>query len=65
MKYVLYLILLVSFTSCSLEKRLAKYCPLCTQKDSTETIIQYKGHNNNYTGRNTLYPRYIILWFSR
>jgi hypothetical protein len=42
MKYVLYLILLVSFTSCSLEKRLAKYCPLCTQKDSTETIIQYK-----------------------
>jgi len=42
MKYVLYLILFVSITSCSLEKRLEKYCPLCTQKDSTETIIQYR-----------------------
>jgi hypothetical protein len=42
MKYFLYLLLFVSVTSCSLEKRLAKYCPLCTQKDSTETIIQYK-----------------------
>ena len=28
--------------SCSLEKRLAKYCPLCVQKDSTVTIIQIK-----------------------
>jgi hypothetical protein len=35
-------LLLVFITSCSLEKRLAKYCPLCTQKDSTVTVIQYK-----------------------
>lgn len=54
MKYVLYLILLVSFTSCSLEKRLAKYCPLCTQKDSTETIIQYKDTTITIPGE-TLY----------
>ena len=54
MKYVLYLILLVSVTSCSLEKRLAKYCPLCTQKDSTETIIQYKDTTITIPGE-TLY----------
>ena len=35
-------LLLIFITSCSLEKRLAKYCPLCTQKDSTVTVIQYK-----------------------
>lgn len=54
MKYILYLILLVSVTSCSLEKRLAKYCPLCTQKDSTETIIQYKDTTITLPGE-TLY----------
>lgn len=54
MKYVLYLILLVSVTSCSLEKRLAKYCPLCIQKDSTETIIQYKDTTITIPGE-TLY----------
>lgn len=54
MKYVLYLILIVSVTSCSLEKRLAKYCPLCTQKDSTETIIQYKDTTITLPGE-TLY----------
>lgn len=54
MKYFLYLLLLVSVTSCSLEKRLAKYCPLCTQKDSTETIIQYKDTTITLPGE-TLY----------
>tara|TARA_R110000868_G_scaffold201243_1_gene448821 strand:- start:55 stop:543 length:489 start_codon:yes stop_codon:yes gene_type:complete len=42
MKYFIYLLLLVFVSSCSLEKRLAKYCPLCVQKDSTETIIQVR-----------------------
>lgn len=42
MKYLISILILVSISSCSLEKRLAKYCPLCVQKDSTETIIQYK-----------------------
>ena len=41
-------------TSCSLEKKLAKYCPLCTQKDSTETIIQYKDTTITIPGE-TLY----------
>lgn len=54
MKYILYLLLFVSVTSCSLEKRLAKYCPLCTQKDSTETIIQYKDTTITLPGE-TLY----------
>ena len=40
MKYLI--ILLVLLSSCSLEKRLAKYCPLCVQKDSTVTVIQIK-----------------------
>jgi hypothetical protein len=40
MKYLVILLLLLS--SCSLEKRLAKYCPLCVQKDSTITIIQVR-----------------------
>jgi hypothetical protein len=40
MKYLVILLLLLS--SCSLEKRLAKYCPLCVQKDSTVTIVQLK-----------------------
>jgi hypothetical protein len=42
MKYFLYLLLFVLVSGCSLEKRLAKYCPLCVQKDSTTTVIQYK-----------------------
>ena len=54
MKYFLYLILIVSVTSCSLEKRLAKYCPLCTQKDSTERIIEYKDTTITIPGE-TLY----------
>ena len=42
MKHLLYLVLIILVSSCSLEKRLAKYCPLCVQKDSTVTIIQIK-----------------------
>jgi hypothetical protein len=42
MKYLIYLFLLVSISSCSLEKRLAKYCPLCVQKDSTQIITQIR-----------------------
>jgi hypothetical protein len=40
MKYLLPLLLL--FSSCSLEKRLEKYCPLCTQESKTETVIEYR-----------------------
>jgi hypothetical protein len=35
-------ILLILFSSCSLEKRLAKYCPLCVQKDSTSIVTQVR-----------------------
>jgi len=42
MKHLLYLLLIILVSSCSLEKRLAKYCPLCVQKDSTVTVIQIK-----------------------
>lgn len=43
MKKLFVLTLLITLVvSCSLEKRLSKYCPLCTQKDSTVTVIQYK-----------------------
>jgi len=41
-KFLFFSLLLVIVTSCSIEKKLAKYCPLCTQKDSTVTVIQYK-----------------------
>jgi hypothetical protein len=54
MKYFLYILLFVSITSCSLEKRLAKYCPLCTQKDSTATIIEYRDTTIEIPGE-TLY----------
>ena len=52
MKYLIILLLLLS--SCSLEKRLAKYCPLCTQKDSTATIIEYRDTTIEIPGE-TLY----------
>jgi hypothetical protein len=42
MKYVSAFLLLLSFYSCSIEKKLAKYCPLCPTKDSTVTIIAYR-----------------------
>lgn len=54
MKYIIYLLLLITVSSCSLEKRLAKYCLLCTQKDSTTTIIEYKDTTIEIPGE-TLY----------
>lgn len=42
MKYILASFLFLFLFSCSMERRLAKYCPLCTQKDSTVTIIAYR-----------------------
>jgi len=54
MKYLIYLFLLVSISSCSLEKRLAKYCPLCTQSDSTKTVIEYRDSTIEIPGE-TLY----------
>lgn len=35
-------ILLILLFSCSMEKRLAKYCPLCVQKDSTSVVTQVR-----------------------
>jgi hypothetical protein len=34
------IILLIFLSSCSLEKRLAKYCPICP--DKIETVIEYR-----------------------
>lgn len=59
MKYIIYLLLLISASSCSLEKRLAKYCPLCTQKDSTTTIIEYRDTTIEIPGE-TLYIEDIL-----
>ena len=42
MKYVLILSTIFLFFSCSIERKLEKYCPLCVQKDSTTTIIAYR-----------------------
>jgi hypothetical protein len=36
------LIILLILSSCSLERRLEKYCPLCVQETKTETIIEYR-----------------------
>jgi hypothetical protein len=41
MKTKLLLILLL-LSSCSLERRLEKYCPLCVQETKTETVIEYR-----------------------
>jgi hypothetical protein len=43
-------LLIILIASCSLEKRLAKYCPLCTQKDSTVTVIQIRDTTINIPG---------------
>ncbi len=40
MKYLIPILLLIS--SCSLERRLEKYCPLCVQETKTETVIEYR-----------------------
>jgi hypothetical protein len=42
MKSKLTIILLLFLSSCSLERRLEKYCPLCVQEIKTETIIEYR-----------------------
>jgi len=49
-KVLIFFLVVLSFVSCSIEKRLAKYCPLCTQKDSTTTIIQYRDTTINIPG---------------
>jgi hypothetical protein len=49
-KLIILSLLLVFITSCSLEKRLAKYCPLCTQKDSTVYITQIRDTTINIPG---------------
>jgi hypothetical protein len=36
------LIILLLLSSCSLERRLEKYCPLCVQESKIETIIEYR-----------------------
>lgn len=43
-------LLLMFITSCSLERRLEKYCPLCTQKDSIVTITQIRDTTINIPG---------------
>jgi hypothetical protein len=48
MKYLVILLFLLS--SCSLERRLEKYCPLCTQKDSTVFITQIRDTTINIPG---------------
>ena len=50
MKYVSAFLLLLSFYSCSIEKKLAKYCPLCPTKDSTVTVIAYRDTNIKIPG---------------
>ena len=50
MKYILASFIFLFFFSCSLEKRLAKYCPMCVQKDSTVTIIAYRDTTINIPG---------------
>jgi hypothetical protein len=36
------LIILLLLSSCSLERRLEKYCPLCIKESKTETVIEYR-----------------------
>jgi hypothetical protein len=69
-------LLLVFITSCSLERRLEKYCPLCTQKDSIVTITQIRDTTINIPGEtvyieNTLFDTTVpqtldirVLWGS-
>lgn len=49
-KIIIFFLLLFIVTSCSLERRLEKYCPLCTQKDSTVTVIQIRDTTINIPG---------------
>lgn len=51
MKNLIVLVLIFFLiASCSIEKKLAKYCPLCTQKDSTVTVIQIRDTTINIPG---------------
>lgn len=50
MKYILILSTLFILFSCSIERKLEKYCPLCVQKDSTVTIIAYRDTTINIPG---------------
>ena len=59
MKYLIILLLLLS--SCSLEKRLAKYCPLCVQKDSTITVIKIKDTTITIPGE-TFVDQFGFCW---
>jgi len=49
-KLFVFTLLIVFVTACSLERRLEKYCPLCTQKDSTVTVIQIRDTTINIPG---------------
>ena len=49
-KIIILTLSIILITSCSIEKKLAKYCPLCTQKDSTSTVIKYKDTTINVPG---------------
>jgi hypothetical protein len=42
MKTKLIIILTIFLTSCSLERRLEKYCPLCVQESKTEIVTEYR-----------------------
>lgn len=49
-KVFVFSLLLIFIASCSIEKRLAKYCPLCTQKDSVVTVTQIRDTTINIPG---------------
>jgi hypothetical protein len=49
-KIIILTLSIILITSCSIEKKLAKYCPLCTQKDSTSIVIKYKDTTINVPG---------------
>lgn len=49
-KVFIFFLILVLIVSCSLERRLEKYCPLCTQKDSIVTITQIRDTTINIPG---------------
>lgn len=49
-KLFIFSLLIIFIASCSLEKRLSKYCPLCTQKDSVVTVTQIRDTTINIPG---------------
>jgi hypothetical protein len=56
-----FILIIIAASSCSLEKRLAKYCPLCVQKDSTITIIQVRDTTITIPGETITLIRYTLL----